>query len=107
LEHIEAINTEVNFEELYAGCVLFSSLEEFLAEHGFNRLDLTCPYHPAWGDALYARRRLVTMSTLGRNGRFANQLFQYLYLRLVARQQEPLSTPRNGKDNLFLASMSR
>jgi hypothetical protein len=35
----------------------------------------------------YVRRPVVTMSTLGRNGRFANQLFQYLFLRLVAEKQ--------------------
>ena len=35
----------------------------------------------------YVRRPVVTMSTLGGNGRFANQLFQYLFLRLVAEKQ--------------------
>ena len=87
LRDIEAINTEVNFAELYAGCGLIAQLEEHLGARGFNRIAMARPYHPTWGDAFYVRRRLVTMSTLGRNGRFANQLFQYLYLRLVAQRQ--------------------
>jgi FkbM family methyltransferase len=87
LRGIEAINTEVNFAELYAGCGLITQLEEHLGARGFNRIALARPYHPTWGDAFYVRRPLVTMSTLGRNGRFANQLFQYLYLRLVAQRQ--------------------
>lgn len=90
LQHIEAVNTEVNFAELYAGCALIKQLEEHLAGHGLNRVALARPYHPTWGDGFYVRRPLVAMSTLGRNGRFANQLFQYLFLRLVARQNNAI-----------------
>jgi len=86
LAHIEAINSEVNFAELYAGGALIGQLETFLGQHGFNRIALARPYHPTRGDAFYVRRPLVAMSTLGANGRFANQLFQYLYLRLVAER---------------------
>lgn len=86
LAHIEAVNSEVNFAELYAGGALIGQLESLLGLHGFNRVALARPYHPTWGDAFYVRRPLVAMSTLGVNGRFANQLFQYLYLRLVAER---------------------
>jgi FkbM family methyltransferase len=84
LGHIEAINSEVNFAELYAGGALIGQLETLLGQFGFNRVALARPYHPTWGDAFYVRRPLIAMSTLGANGRFANQLFQYLYLRLLA-----------------------
>lgn len=90
LHHIEAVNTEVNFAELYAGCALIKQLEEHLGEQGLNRVALARPYHPTWGDAFYVRRPLVAMSTLGRNGRFANQLFQYLFLRLVAKRHNAI-----------------
>lgn len=86
LLHIQAINTEVNFAELYGGGALIQQLEEHLGARSFNRVAMARPYHPTWGDAFYVRRPLVAMSSLGRNGRFANQLFQYLYLRLVARR---------------------
>jgi hypothetical protein len=37
--------------------------------------------------AAYFRRPVVTMSDFGRNGRFGNQLFQRVYLRLVTERQ--------------------
>lgn len=50
----------------------------------------------------YVRRPVVTMATLGRNGRFANQLFQYLFLRLVAESQNAvLQTPAWQGEALF------
>jgi len=38
-------------------------------------------------DSLFLRRPVVTMSDFGSNGRFGNQLFQRVYLRLVAQRQ--------------------
>ena len=49
----------------------------------------TTPYHPSCGDALYARnarKSVITMSTLGKNGRFANQIFQYAFLKTYAKR---------------------
>lgn len=102
LQHVEAINTEVNLAELYDGCALLPQLEDFMAARGFNRAAMACPYHPTWGDAFYVRRPVFTMKTLGRNGRFANQLFQYLYLRLCAQRHGAIvQTPQWAGKALF------
>ncbi|AWU98022.1 FkbM family methyltransferase [Azospirillum ramasamyi] len=55
LQHIEAINLEVNFAELYQGCAQIEDIEAHLTAAGFRRVAMTCPYHPSWGDALYVR----------------------------------------------------
>ena len=85
LQHIEAINTEVNYEELYEGTQLIDQIDELLAESDFERVATVTPYHPSWGDAFYVKKPLITLSTLGTNGRFANQLFQYGFLKLYAQ----------------------
>ena len=59
LEHIELINLEVNFAELYRGCPEIEDIDAFLSESGFVRLSLSCDYHITWGDAVYARRSLL------------------------------------------------
>lgn len=90
LAGIEAVNTEVNLQELYQGAGLLGELEQFMAKLGFGRAAMVTPWHPSWGDAFYVRKPVVTMTSLGRNGRFANQLFQYMFLQLVARRQGAL-----------------
>ena len=55
LRQIQAINVEVNFDELYAGCAQIDELDVFLEAVGFQRVALTSPWHPTWGDALYVR----------------------------------------------------
>ncbi len=85
-KHIEAINTEVNYEELYEGCALIDDIDDFLEIHGFDRAATATPYHPSWGDAFYVKKPVITMSTLGRNGRFANQIFQYAFLTIYAKE---------------------
>ncbi|MEG3896269.1 MULTISPECIES: FkbM family methyltransferase [unclassified Microcoleus] len=86
LRHIEAINTEVNYEELYEGCALIDEIDDFLEMCGFDRAATATPYHPSWGDAFYVKKPVITMSTLGRNGRFANQIFQYAFLKIYAKK---------------------
>ncbi|MFM1655469.1 FkbM family methyltransferase [Brevibacillus sp. B_LB10_24] len=56
LQHVEAVNTEVNFEELYEGCAMIDQIDQFLSVFGFHRV-ATTQYHPTWGDALYVKRR--------------------------------------------------
>jgi FkbM family methyltransferase len=56
LRSLEAINTEVNFTELYEGCVLIDQMDEFLGSFGFQRT-LTSIYHPTFGDAFYVKRK--------------------------------------------------
>lgn len=57
LKHIEAINTEVNYQELYEGCAIIDQIDEFLASKGFKRVATTTPFHPSWGDAFYVKKR--------------------------------------------------
>ena len=88
LKHIEAINIEVNYVELYEGCVLVHELDSFLREYGFERVATISPYHQSWGDAFYVKKSIVTMFTIGKNGRFANQIFQYAFLRIYAKNHD-------------------
>jgi FkbM family methyltransferase len=88
LKFVEAINTEVNYEELYEGCVLIDQLDEFLDQQGFERVATTSPYHASWGDAFYVKKPVITMSSLGQNGRFANQIFQYAFLKIYAQEHD-------------------
>ncbi|MEB3343439.1 FkbM family methyltransferase [Okeania sp.] len=83
LKYVDAINTEINYEELYEGCALIDEIDEFLEQHGFERVATTTP-NPTWGDAFYIRKPVVTVSELGFNGRFGNQIFQYGFLKTYA-----------------------
>ena len=85
LRHIEGINTEVNLAELYEGCARLEEVDSHLQRRDFARVALTTPFHPSWGDAFYVRQSVITMSSLGQNGRFANQLFQYAFLKCYGR----------------------
>jgi FkbM family methyltransferase len=85
LKYVDAINTEVNYKELYEGCALIDEIDEFLEQHGFERVATTTP-HPSWGDAFYVKKPVVTISKLGSHGRFANQIFQYAFLKVYARK---------------------
>ncbi|MEG3841898.1 FkbM family methyltransferase [Microcoleus sp. herbarium14] len=85
LKYIEAINTEVNYEELYEGCALIDQLDEFLDNYGFDRAATTTPLHPSWGDAFYVKKPAVTISSLDIN-RFGNQIFEYAFIRIYAKQ---------------------
>jgi FkbM family methyltransferase len=61
LQQIKMLNIEVNFTELYEGCPQIDEIDDFLASRGFRRVALTCPYHPSWGDAVYARGELTSI----------------------------------------------
>ncbi|MFD2369934.1 FkbM family methyltransferase [Brevibacillus sp. GCM10020057] len=56
LAHIEAIHTEVNFEELYENCARIEQIDAFLQSCQFTRIETATPYHSSWGDAFYAKR---------------------------------------------------
>src|SRR6476469_1959610 len=88
LKYVEAINTEVNYEELYEGCALIEQLDEFLEGHGFQRVATTTPIHPSWGDAIHVKKPAITSSVLGMEnmGRLGNQIFLYAFLRTYARE---------------------
>ena len=46
------IYAEVNFKEMYDGCVLIGDLDKYLAGYGFTR-KATTDTQKGWGDALY------------------------------------------------------
>ncbi len=100
LQFVEGINIEVNYEENYQGCALIDDIDKFLNKVGFERVATTTPYHHSWGDAFYVRQPTITMSTLGENGGFANQLFQYGFLKTYAKKHNlRVETPEwSGKD---------
>ncbi|MDG1373278.1 MAG: FkbM family methyltransferase [Paracoccaceae bacterium] len=85
LAHIDAIQLEVNYDELYEGCPSIWEIDDFLEKHGFIRYKTDTPFSRDWGDALYVRRPVVVNSTVGSLGRFGNQFFQYGFLRCHAR----------------------
>ncbi|MEY3866720.1 MAG: hypothetical protein RLZZ338_611 [Cyanobacteriota bacterium] len=46
-------------------------------------------FYPSWGDiSAPVLPAVITMSTLGTNGRFANQIFQYAFLRIYAKEHQ-------------------
>lgn len=56
LRAIDAVNVEINFDELYEGCAQIEEIDEHLNARGLYRVATTTPYDPSWGDALYVRR---------------------------------------------------
>ncbi len=102
LVYIDALNIEVNFEELYEGCPLIDEIDAFLDGYGFKRVVTKTPYHPSWGDAFYVKKPTIAMSSLGQNGRFANQLFQYAYIKIYSKINDfRLETPEWVGQSLF------
>ena len=63
-----------------------SDLDDALAARGFNRAADCSPPDAQHGTALYVRRPLIAMSSIEKGGRFANQLFKYLFMRILAKQ---------------------
>ena len=58
LEKIDAINTEVEREELYKGCAQEAEVTAYLAQYGFTLVESCNGGHPSWGDNFYISRRL-------------------------------------------------
>ena len=56
LLNIDHIVSEVNWEELYEGCVQIGDLDRYLADFGFSRVALA-PTNSGWSDALYSKRK--------------------------------------------------
>lgn len=105
LSHVDAIQLEVNYDELYEGCPSIWDLDMFLESHGFIRHKTDTPFHRTWGDALYVRRPIITNATIGKLGRFGNHFFQYLFLKFHALDMgyEYEHTPWIG-DQMFCSS---
>lgn len=54
LKYCDVVYTEVNFREMYSGCVLIDELEGELHKYGFTRKHLIDTKR-GWGDALYTK----------------------------------------------------
>jgi len=54
LKKIDYIYSEVNEKELYIGCDLIGSLDQYLEEFGFRRVETSMTKH-GWGDAFYIK----------------------------------------------------
>lgn len=104
LKNIEAIQTEINYDELYDGCPHISDLDAFLEPHGFLRIKTVTPYDKDWGDAVYVKKPMIINSTLGSMGRFANKAFQYIFLRTYAAEHgfEFANLPWEGDDMYYV-----
>lgn len=61
LKHIDAIITELNYDELYEGAVLVQNLDQYLLAQGFTRVD-TISIAPYTGDALYVKNKFFKQS---------------------------------------------
>lgn len=53
---VKHIYTEINSREVYKGCALVEQIDEFLAPHGFERVETRYWNNHPWGDALYIQR---------------------------------------------------
>lgn len=98
LDQFDAIACEVNITEVYEGCAQMEEIDAFLFDHGFLRVASAWEHSDSWGDALYVRSNMVnglaqidpvrrgaiSMRDFGKNGRFANQLFQYAFMLIYA-----------------------
>ncbi|MGB7325298.1 MAG: FkbM family methyltransferase [Rubripirellula sp.] len=59
LGQLSCIMTEVNRDELYAGCARIEEIDAFLAQFDFKRVREAFPYHESWGDALYVKNDIA------------------------------------------------
>jgi hypothetical protein len=71
------------------------NVDRDLEGYGYYRVGTSSPDNTVTGTATYVRKPCIAMSTLGRNGRFGNQLFQYAFLATYARRHDlRIETPR-------------
>lgn len=59
INNVDAIYTEVNTGEVYAGCDQLNEMDEFLSKKGFTRIAQSIYTQYSWGDALYVRTARV------------------------------------------------
>ena len=55
LKYIDYIYTEVNSEEVYKNCDLIDSIDSYLIQFGFQRIDSRIYKQFGWGDAFYMK----------------------------------------------------
>lgn len=55
LENMNAIYTEINFDEIYKNCAQINEIDDYLGKFDFKRVFTTTPESDFWGDALYIK----------------------------------------------------
>jgi FkbM family methyltransferase len=58
IKNVDYIYTEINTIEMYDGCVLLKELDNYLAEIGFERVEIAMYEMGGWGDALYLKKKI-------------------------------------------------
>ncbi len=56
LRNFDLLHTTIYFADLYEGGASLDAIDDALASHGFRRIELVSPSHPAWGEAVYLRK---------------------------------------------------
>lgn len=86
IHSVKAIYLEVNENELYKNCGLIQDIDAFLRKYNFIRV-LTKMTSHGWGDALYVKKtkKYITFKKLCRTG---NNLFQYMFCKLICLQTD-------------------
>jgi FkbM family methyltransferase len=60
LNNLDAIYTNVHYQELFEGGALAGEVNQFLTDYQFEIVAEETPYHPAWGEAFYVRQTVRT-----------------------------------------------
>jgi len=55
IKHINHVIAEINYRELYEGCMLVDDFDCYMETLGFTKVEATCYDNFGWGDALYSR----------------------------------------------------
>lgn len=78
LHKIDYIYCEVNRDELYKNCPMVEELDEFLSKFGFERVE-TSWVGGSWGDALYVKKKPLTLLTTFKKSDDDARNDEYLY----------------------------
>jgi FkbM family methyltransferase len=81
IDSIDAIYTEVNRKEVYLGCMQIDDMDNLLKSKGFERVAVRWVLGKGWGDALYLRKGVYTVS-LGNRARKFGYILKFYRLQL-------------------------
>jgi len=101
LPSVQALCVDIGFPEANS-CVAVGDVDTYLSDHNLIRVATLSLNDDDRATALYVRRPIVTSSSVGTVGRFANHLFQYVFLQCYASDHD--FTPVTGRwagDDIF------
>ncbi|MBE9164839.1 FkbM family methyltransferase [Tychonema sp. LEGE 06208] len=105
LNTLDAIYTNVYYQELFKGGALAEQVDQFLTDYQFQRVAEETPYHPAWGEAFYVRQTvrtedgLLPVQPLSPTSQLLQETQQELET-LQLQYQETLGTLEQTQDQL-------